>query len=853
MADAVSFNGDVQPQTPVTPAAPQSPKPKRRILLWTLAVLGVLIVAGSVFGFVFYQRIFTTSPAELLPADTLAYISVANYQEGDTQNPWVGLQKLLRNFPLAQDLEITDSANAYRRAISQTLGGTIALEKIPNVGNEITVGLTYLPDSAQKLSLLFTPDRASQVAGLTSEAEAVNSAAAQSLSSADLPGVLVFVPLENPGELLSLLRNISDESKVTIEQVNGNKRIYKMTPKDDLEATRRQYTNVREVYSTLVGQYLVFGLRLEDMQSVTESSSIFGLPNGNESFASVEAYKNVAEEAREEQSLAWYVTQDPFNNPGKLFSFFTSSTQAAEDNAPESYIAGRVVVEDEGIRLHSWYPTLASTEELKPAAHEQNLISKLPDKLLGEWVSLYMEQRDVDGIIGWSMRSDDDDVQGTLQEIGQEMLGLNIETEVLPVLSGRTGFMLAPRYDGNSPHAAMIVESEESETVLREKATKAFAAIETALNEQLAERAQRNRESLERYQELYSGSDIPLPSYLQDLPTTAAAVQRSEEPLGSLFIVNLRVPETGGLYGIQQVSYTVAGNRLVVATDAQAVREVVNALQGQGSQSALLSNASVAEQIERHPSTTTHFTYLYPQGIVGILKWILCGSGGLCQVGDPSTEAIAEMISSHLLVTRTFGTSFTEENRGAAETVFLELKPLTAEQQQKFETAAQQLGIGQDELGETGAGLGGFLEQILGGFFQRSISPEDTFRPGSSSGPGARANDARIKSNIGQFRTLAEVYYDASSASYAGVDRCFEAPSAATCKGSIESSVEALAADLEEAIGGGSDLTVNASASAFCISHSLRSAENSICVDATGQFVESPTARCGAAATQCPQ
>lgn len=815
----------------------------------------VLVLTASALGFVWYQRAYATTPAQLLPKDTLAYIAVANYREGDATNPWINLQQLLRNFPLAKDLQIADSANSFRRAISQSLGGTVALEKIPDIGEEITVGLTYLPDSAKKLSLLFTPDTGSRVAGITSNAEAAEPTT-PGIAPADLPGIVVFVPLKNPIELLNLLRQISDESQVDIQPISGEKLIYKITPKGALEQQRKSYTQVREIYSTLVGRHLVFGLRLEDIKKVTDNSSLFGLPGAGDSFASVAAYKNIVREVEKERPLAWYVTQDPFKNPGRLFSFFTASQTAkvADKKAEGTYLAGRLVAETEGIRLHSWYPTLASTEHLKPTSQEQNLISKLPEKILGDWVSLYIEQRDVDGILGWSLRDGNDDIKGMLQKIGQEVLGLDIEKEVLPVLSGKTALMLAPRYDGNPPHAALVVESEENETVLRDKVNKSFSAIQAAWEKKIADDLEQNRQTLERYREIYSSSGSSLPSYLQDLRTAPARVERVEEPFRSTQIVTLKIPDSRALLGVQQLSYMVSGQRLVVATETQAVKELADSLQGQGPFPPLLRSTALSAQIQRHPAATTHFTYLYPQGIVGILKWALCGSGGLCQVGDPSTEAIAEVISSHLLVTRTLGSSFTEQDGGASEAVFLQLLPLSAEQQQKFSEAAKQLGIGESELSETGSGVGGFLEEMLGGLFQRSISPEDSYRPGSSSSPGAKSNDARIKSNIGQLRTLAEVFYDSNKASYAGVDSCFTTPTATTCKdASIASSVQMLKDDLATAMGGVSNLETNATSAAFCISHSLRSAGSSVCVDATGQFVESPTATCGVAATQCPK
>ncbi len=117
----------------------------------------------------------------------------------------------------------------------------------------------------------------------------------------------------------------------------------------------------------------------------------------------------------------------------------------------------------------------------------------------------------------------------------------------------------------------------------------------------------------------------------------------------------------------------------------------------------------------------------------------------------------------------------------------------------------------------------------------------------------AKANDARIKSDVGQLRTLAEVYYDANKSSYSGVDKCFDAPTETTCKEkSIASSVKSLKDDLTSANGGTSNLEVNASATDYCISHGLTAVAAYSCVDSTGQSAQSATARCGTTAVQCP-
>lgn len=120
-----------------------------------------------------------------------------------------------------------------------------------------------------------------------------------------------------------------------------------------------------------------------------------------------------------------------------------------------------------------------------------------------------------------------------------------------------------------------------------------------------------------------------------------------------------------------------------------------------------------------------------------------------------------------------------------------------------------------------------------------------------------KANDARIKSNVGQLRTLAEVFYDANSASYVnatGEDlaACWATPVTAACAGAVEDSVAALKTDLTTA--GSTDVTVVADADEFCISANLKSATGTyVCVDNSGAHVEGTDKECGVTAVGgCP-
>lgn len=105
-----------------------------------------------------------------------------------------------------------------------------------------------------------------------------------------------------------------------------------------------------------------------------------------------------------------------------------------------------------------------------------------------------------------------------------------------------------------------------------------------------------------------------------------------------------------------------------------------------------------------------------------------------------------------------------------------------------------------------------------------------------------KANDARIRSNLGQLRTLAEVHYDSNGSSYTNFGDCVMG-SARYCQGDIADSVEALRSDTYDASG---PLTAVSDASGFCLSSNLASDPNQyVCIDASGDFKEGINKSCG--------
>jgi prepilin-type N-terminal cleavage/methylation domain-containing protein len=117
----------------------------------------------------------------------------------------------------------------------------------------------------------------------------------------------------------------------------------------------------------------------------------------------------------------------------------------------------------------------------------------------------------------------------------------------------------------------------------------------------------------------------------------------------------------------------------------------------------------------------------------------------------------------------------------------------------------------------------------------------------------AKAQDARIKSDIAQLRTLAEVVYDSNNASYEtganGVETCFETPTAAECfSATTSTNVQTLIDDINTANGTAGGLpTAEATASGFCVEAQMNDA-NFICADSTGRTATAAAASCAAAA-----
>lgn len=111
-----------------------------------------------------------------------------------------------------------------------------------------------------------------------------------------------------------------------------------------------------------------------------------------------------------------------------------------------------------------------------------------------------------------------------------------------------------------------------------------------------------------------------------------------------------------------------------------------------------------------------------------------------------------------------------------------------------------------------------------------------------------KAADARIKSDLGQLRTMGEVWYDEYNASYIGYGACATGTGACSTAFSGAADVNALKADIDTA--GTPPVATDDGAQNFCVSAALVSEPATIiCVDASGQFKQG-TGVC--AAGVCP-
>lgn len=115
-----------------------------------------------------------------------------------------------------------------------------------------------------------------------------------------------------------------------------------------------------------------------------------------------------------------------------------------------------------------------------------------------------------------------------------------------------------------------------------------------------------------------------------------------------------------------------------------------------------------------------------------------------------------------------------------------------------------------------------------------------------------RARTARIKSDISQLRSIAEVVFDANDGgSYVSPNECFEDP--VTDCGTIPQhpNIPPLATDVGQS---GGALTIAADVDSYCVASTLPGTTRRFCADSSGNAGETSTtfSGCANANTLCP-
>ena len=121
-----------------------------------------------------------------------------------------------------------------------------------------------------------------------------------------------------------------------------------------------------------------------------------------------------------------------------------------------------------------------------------------------------------------------------------------------------------------------------------------------------------------------------------------------------------------------------------------------------------------------------------------------------------------------------------------------------------------------------------------------------------------KANDARIKSDIGQLRIFADIIFVTNGRSYdiagAGqVGPCLQdSPrDATTCiTGNIKGGVGILSDDITDAFPGGSGIASHSTPNLFCVEAQLRDS-TFLCMDNTGAFTSSGVTLCASGNEKC--
>jgi prepilin-type N-terminal cleavage/methylation domain-containing protein len=127
-------------------------------------------------------------------------------------------------------------------------------------------------------------------------------------------------------------------------------------------------------------------------------------------------------------------------------------------------------------------------------------------------------------------------------------------------------------------------------------------------------------------------------------------------------------------------------------------------------------------------------------------------------------------------------------------------------------------------------------------------------------GARTKAADAAIKSDLRQFRNLAEAHYEANSASYRNLQTCITSATPATepaCKGGIGADVAVLKSDIDKQVGVTDAVTAFSpvgveTTKGYCIRAKVKNSTSyTACIDSTGRLIESSGFTCDAYTFEC--
>lgn len=603
---------------------------RRRKLLPLIAIAILLLLSGGALATFIFQKHLNVEPARLLPTDTIFYAELANYNNPSEDNSWKQLARHLRQFPYLADFNV-----------NQFIAETLSFKDTFPSDQDIIIAVTSLPSLPQDLTVysfaalqtFLAPSSTSAVAGATT------------IDKNEAAGFIAFIPLAGKINLAELLNQLLKDDSVTIEPLATNRTFR-------IKSNSENGPQPQEYFALLTGKYLALTSRQDDINRLAANYSLINSINPPESFYDSPSFTSLAAK-RSKHSLINYV----------------ANLKAAHESLPDN-ITGQVNVLADGISVTNSYPAPATKQPPAPTQNQAKLLALLPEKLSNHFVSLYHEQS-----LQFPAKNICDTPHPSLnlnRFCTEGVLGLTaLELEPLLARANHLAVLVAPRYDGKSPHAAIILTSDDEEATLYQNAENTFAALEKYYARQV--------ESMREKPGISNPSVDTLklsPLQLQILMVPTVNRQTTDhfgKTIISLQSTLATLPA--------EPSFTVIDNHLIITLDPATAREILDSFRGFNPNPSLLNNGSVKFQLANHPESFHSLTYLFPRGLSGIIRWI--GSSYLPPGNNPETDAMIELLDSHLLVTRTIGSTTTYSVEEITQQAFIQITPLPKQQKQR--------------------------------------------------------------------------------------------------------------------------------------------------------------------------